>query len=387
MVLARGFQIRYWLYPETTPGQHTATIFAVSDRGKRRHFLLRYALAESDPDSRPVDALCVVPDQVDFRETRYDESRDFGLRLENTGDRAIAVRNVSVECGCLSIVESYKGEIKPGDQVTVECRLDGRKLYAGPFRRHVSIELWGGEVKKIPVFGKLVPPYSVEPREIYAGCVPAHTSVQAEAVIRPAEGECLSELRWSVDRTDIVQVQEVDRTDELLRLAVSFRAPGDASQVIARLVFQKVDGSWKEPLPIFATVESGIRVTHRFWNFGTLSGETPQTMRQRVATPDGGDLTVVAAPESPWSVDLIRVASETGLDGETRTTGYEMAVAFDPREATKTVHYDPIRLQWVDEHGANRQTTELWVMGRSLKPLGSGNESNRALTGTVNTGK
>ncbi|MEE9392917.1 MAG: DUF1573 domain-containing protein [Planctomycetota bacterium] len=220
--------------------------------------------------------------RLELSEDHWDfGDRDQGTRakktfvLKNTGKKALEIRRVGVTCGCLKL-EMAPTTIKPGEERKLEVNLDLSQV-VGKISKHVIIDSnsYGFTRCLIPIRGKSIPIWWLEPSNINFGRVNAGTSITKKfrLHIRPGLKLKIEKIKSShalakVTATPFGKTEEAHGYDIAVTLDPTIR-PGPFRASISVTV--KNDIKSFATVALHADVMGAIRVTPRRISFGGVS--------------------------------------------------------------------------------------------------------------------
>jgi len=140
-----------------------------------------------EPDVK--SALKVTPENIEFGEIKVTEQKTATVLVENTGAAPITIEELKGSCGCLKI-EMLEKTIEPGKSQPINLSFTGQ---SGRRPETYQITLTTSEAGKpkvkIPVHGKVIQIFLVEPPTLYFEAVPKGQSKTLESTITRVDGK------------------------------------------------------------------------------------------------------------------------------------------------------------------------------------------------------
>jgi hypothetical protein len=109
------------------------------------------AVIKNVETKQPSDPLKMLKDSANFTTVQWLDStyKDFGkveegqivdiaFRLKNTGDKPLFIANVSVGCGCTTILKKPEEPLEPGQEDVIKAKFDSKNM-AGERLKEVHV--------------------------------------------------------------------------------------------------------------------------------------------------------------------------------------------------------------------------------------------------------
>lgn len=231
--------------------------------------------AASTPSVKPDGPLVAEPAVIDLGDLKIRESREFSVRLRNTGSRVASLTDVSAGCACTDVTaESLR--LIPGGETIIRGQFRG-KPDAGPFQ--VQLRITTSDPKQpsfsLPISGTVRTRFPLSSKEIVLSpSLADETPGTATVTVRNDSGN-------SIELTPTRLPEGLEATIDPTTIApgesATMRLTAAADQVMERRIALSLGtGHPDEPsvsLPVLLRPVSSIAVTPPVLHLGVLTRE------------------------------------------------------------------------------------------------------------------